>query len=144
MDRRLTVVAAVIIDRDRVLAARRPLHKSRGGLWEFPGGKVEPGEEEQDALVREIDEELGMTIRPTGLIGESCFDYPDLSIRLRAWRCERLGAAPLVLREHVEVRWLGADELDGLEWAPADVPLLAQVGASLVQDGFAHWRGGRS
>lgn len=118
----LHVVAAAIVRDGRVYAARRPLHKREGGNWELPGGKVEPGESEVDALVREIAEELGCVVRPDARIGESRVG----DVRLCAYRCALVAGEP-ALTEHIDARWLGASELGLVRWAEADVPLLDAI-----------------
>jgi 8-oxo-dGTP diphosphatase len=130
------VGAAVVDDRRRVLVAQRgsgPL----AGLWEFPGGKVERGEDDLTALVRECREELGVVVAPQTFLGEVPLDgvvaggVPGAST-LRVWWCRVAGGA-LVANEHTELRWLAGDELEGLDWIPADRPLLPAVRALLAR-----------
>ena len=124
------VGAALVDDRRRVLVAQRG-SGSLAGLWEFPGGKVEPGESELSALVRECTEELGVQIAPQVFLGEVPLDgvvaggVPGAST-LRLWS-GRIVAGELTAHEHTELRWLGAEELEGLDWIPADRPLLPAV-----------------
>ncbi len=122
----VTVVAAANIDDEhRVLAGKRDKDRVLGGKFEYPGGKVEPGETNEVALVREIEEELGATIRVGRRLGESVFGR----IRVVLYVCKlESGSWPVAL-EHEELRWLSADEIYGLNWVPADIPL-----HSLVQD----------
>jgi 8-oxo-dGTP diphosphatase len=124
------VGAALVDDRRRVLVAQRgsgPL----AGLWEFPGGKVEPGESDLAALVRECTEELGVRIQPRDFLGEVPLDgvvaggAPGTS-SLRVW-WGRIVAGELVAHEHTELRWLGAEDLEDLDWIAADRPLLPAV-----------------
>lgn len=82
----LRVVAACIAERGKVLVQQRPAHKARGGLWEFPGGKVDAGETDAAALTREIDEELGIAIAVHDLIGEATQDFGDLTVHLLLYR----------------------------------------------------------
>ncbi|WP_051214891.1 (deoxy)nucleoside triphosphate pyrophosphohydrolase [Granulicoccus phenolivorans] len=114
------VVAAVIVDADRTLCTRRgtgPL----AGLWEFPGGKIEPGEAPEQALTREIAEELGCRIRVEEPITTTTHAYDFAVITLASYRC-RLVAEPPRLTEHTAARWLAAGDLTELDWAPADLP----------------------
>jgi 8-oxo-dGTP diphosphatase len=115
------VVGAVLRNADgRVLAARR----QRPAGWELPGGKVEPGETEPAALVRELREELGVTVDVGDRVG------PDVPIGadflLRAWTAELIDGEAIAL-EHAELRWLAADELDTVLWLPADRPIIAAL-----------------
>jgi 8-oxo-dGTP diphosphatase len=127
----IRVVAAALIHNDRLLVARRGPQQSQAGLWELPGGKVELGETDQQALTREIAEELGLEIEAHEILGENRHDYGAKVVVLVAIRASLI-AGDLVLREHSEARWAQADDLDGLEWAPADVPLLTGVRAALA------------
>ncbi len=129
------VVGAALVDGDRVLVAQR----SGGpydGCWEFPGGKVEPGEEELAALVREIGEELGVAVVPQAFLGEVVLDgvvaggLPGAST-LRVWWARVETGSEVTAHEHSELRWLTADELESLDWIPADRPLLPAVRALL-------------
>jgi len=123
----LEVVCAVIRDEaGRVLAAQRPPGKAQAGCWEFPGGKIEPGEAAEAALVREIREELGC-----GLVVGAAFTpvdhpYPGGIIRLQAFRAEIDEGVPEP-HEHSALRWVGREEAATLAWAPADVPVLAEI-----------------
>lgn len=117
------VVAAVIVRQGLVFCARRAPHKSQGGLWEFPGGKVEAEESDEAALAREIQEELRISIDVGPFLGESVFGYAHGVIQLLAYGCEwRMGEPQLL--DHDQVRWVRPGELSELAWAPADVPLL--------------------
>ena len=123
----VTVVAAAITDGNRVLAGKRSQGRALAEHWEYPGGKVEPGETNEVALVREIKEELGVTIRVGRRLGESVLGH----IRVVLYVCKlESGSWPEAL-EHEELRWLTADEIYGndMVWAPADIPL-----HSLVRD----------
>ena len=131
------VVGAALVDGDRVLVAQR----SGGpydGCWEFPGGKVEPGEEELAALVREIGEELGVAVVPQAFLGEVVLDgvvaggLPGAST-LRVWSARVETGSEVTAHEHSELRWLTADELESLDWIPADRPLLPAVRALLAR-----------
>jgi 8-oxo-dGTP diphosphatase len=123
------VVGVAILQHGRVLAARRAHPPALAGLWELPGGKVEPGEEREAAAVREIVEELGCVVDVTGVLdGTSAIDG-NLELRVLT---ARLAEGDPVPREHDAVRWLRADELDEVTWAEADVPFL---------DGLSHLLG---
>lgn len=115
----IDVVAAVIEEDGRILACRRAPHKSGAGLWEFPGGKVEPGETPEDALVREIAEELGVEIHVLGHL--TSIERSQEGIRLICLRAELVDAEPTASTDHDAVRWVPRDGSDRLEWAPADV-----------------------
>jgi 8-oxo-dGTP diphosphatase len=132
----LQVVGAAIVHDGRVLVAQR----SGGpydGLWEFPGGKVEPGESDLAALVRECAEELGVAILPGAFLGEILLDgvvgggAPGAST-LRVWSARLAGGDP-VAHEHAQLRWMRAHELDALDWIPADRPLLPRVRSLLAR-----------
>ncbi|MEU3016231.1 MULTISPECIES: (deoxy)nucleoside triphosphate pyrophosphohydrolase [unclassified Nocardiopsis] len=127
----LIVVGAAIIRDGRVLAAQRAEPASLRGLWEFPGGKVEPGETPGRALVRECREELGVTVRAGAQIGSDVpFPAPSAGRTrpavLRLLRAELLDGEPRAL-EHAEVRWVAAEGLAELDWMPADIPFLAAL-----------------
>ncbi|WES64544.1 (deoxy)nucleoside triphosphate pyrophosphohydrolase [Microbacter sp. GSS18] len=118
----LVVVAAVIEREGRILACRRRPGKIAGGRWEFPGGKVEHGEDPESALVREIAEELGVGIRITGLLTTDETDAGDRVIRLSCFRAELVGAGPVASTDHDRLAWLEPAALPGLAWAAPDVP----------------------
>jgi 8-oxo-dGTP diphosphatase len=124
------VVGAAIVEGDRVLVAQRA-GGPYDGRWEFPGGKVEPGECDLTALVREIGEELGTVVEPREFLGEVVLDgvvgggAPAAST-LRVWSARLVGGAP-VAHEHAALRWVRADELDELAWIDADRPLIPAV-----------------
>ena len=130
------VVGAAIVDGNRVLVAQRS-GGAYDGRWEFPGGKVEPGESDLSALVREITEELGTTIVPQAFLGEVVLDgvvgggSPGAST-LRVWWARISGGSP-VAHEHAALRWVRADELDDLAWIDADRPLIPAVRALLAR-----------
>ena len=130
------VVGAAVVDGDRVLVAQRH-GGTYDGCWEFPGGKVEPGESEVAGLVRECREELGLDVAPQAFVGEVVLDgvvaggEPGAST-LRVWWCRAVGGTADAL-EHAELRWVGADELDDLDWIAADRPLLPAVRTLLTR-----------
>lgn len=118
------VVGAAILENGRILAAQRGPLMSGAGVWEFPGGKVESGESEEAALIRELGEELHLQIKPLYHLGE--VQRPERKMRLSVWICERTGGEP-VLTEHADVRWVGADELHSLDWSEPDRPFLPEL-----------------
>lgn len=126
----LRVVAAAIFRDGQLLAARRPPGKRHGGRWELPGGKVEYNESEIEALHRELHEELSVTVRINGLLGESLHVDTWGSLRLFAYDCTLLGDEPQA-HEHTELRWVDRAGLWSLNWAAADVPLLDRIAARL-------------
>jgi 8-oxo-dGTP diphosphatase len=119
------IVAAAITDHRRLLAARRTVPEELAGLWEFPGGKVEPGETHQVALAREIDEELGIDIHVGNFLGARLI--PGVGM-LYVYLCHLAGRAPLrLLDQHDQVRWVRHQECASLPWAAGDRQLLAAV-----------------
>jgi 8-oxo-dGTP diphosphatase len=124
-DRRPIEVVCALIERNgRVLAARRSLVKSQGGKWEFPGGKLHDGESPRDALVREIREELRITILVGDALPPSTHDYGAFAITLIPFRCEIASGEPDPV-EHEALAWCALDELASLDWAAADLSVVA-------------------
>jgi len=119
----ITVVCALIERQGRLLVAKRAPGKAMAGMWEFPGGKIQHGEMPEDAIVREIREELGCGIRPTRLLAAHTHDYSDLTVTLVPCLCDVIDGEPRAL-EHAELLWATREELLGLEWTAADVPIL--------------------
>lgn len=126
----LQVVAAVIRDGDRILATQRGYGEQKDG-WEFPGGKIEAGETPQQALVREIREELDTGITVGRLLADIEYDYPVFHLSMRCFWAEILGGAP-VLKEHEAAKWLRAEELDSVAWLPADLTLIPLIKQELT------------
>ena len=120
---RVVVGAAVIRDR-RVLAARRTFPADAAGRWEFPGGKVEPGEAPEEAAVREVDEELRCRVEVTGWLAGQVPIGDSLTLAVAIARLVEGDPAPV---EHDLVRWLAADELGDVDWLEADRPFLAEL-----------------
>lgn len=123
MKKEIHVVGAVIESKGKILCAQRGPGKSLAYLWEFPGGKVEPGESEREALEREIKEELICKVDVKERITSTRYEYDFGFVTLTTFQCELLEGEPK-LTEHVQVKWLPVEELDTLEWAPADVPTI--------------------
>ena len=120
------VVAALIWDGDRFLACQRPPHKARGLLWEFVGGKVEPGETHAQALIRECQEELDIQVRVGELFMELTHEYPDLTVRLSLYHAVIEDGIPQKL-EHHDLRWLLPSEVDRYSFCPADIEILNRI-----------------
>lgn len=124
--KRVEVVAAVIQKDNKIFCAQRNLSKSMGGKWEFPGGKIEVGETREDALVREIKEELDSDIVVDKYLMTVEHDYPTFHITMHAYLCT-LVKGELILNEHNDSTWLSKDELLNLDWAEADKPIVNKL-----------------
>ena len=122
------VVAALIWDGSRFMICQRPAHKARGLLWEFVGGKVEPGETKPQALIRECREELGITVFPHALFMELDHVYPDLTIHLSLYHCSIAAGIPQLL-EHNDLRWITPSEIPQYDFCPADAEILERIQA---------------
>ena len=122
----LEVVAGLIRDGERFLVCQRPAHKARGLLWEFVGGKVEPGETKQEALIRECREELGVTVAVRDVFMEVTHTYPDLTVHLTLFDAAIAEGVPQKL-EHNDIRWLTVGEIDQYPFCPADEEILARL-----------------
>jgi len=113
------VVAAIIVKDSRALAARRGYGNYKD-WWEFPGGKIKPGESPESALAREIREELRAEIRIGSLFCTVSYDYPEFHMEMQCYLCE-LVSDEIVLVEHEDARWLSADEMEDVRWLPSDI-----------------------
>lgn len=123
----INVVAAIIKNGEgKILITQRNLKKSQGGLWEFPGGKIEKGETREEAIIREIKEELTIEINVESYLGEKVFEYPEKSINLIALNC-RVKSGNIYLTEHEEARWVEKEELNSFEFAPADIFIVKKL-----------------
>lgn len=120
------VVAALIWKDSRFLACQRPPHKARGLLWEFVGGKVEPGETKEAALIRECREELDVTVDVGDVFMELTHEYPDLTVHLTLFHASIREGEPRQL-EHNDIRWITTDEIDQYEFCPADTDILEEL-----------------
>ena len=120
------VVAALIWRGDRFLICQRPAHKARGLLWEFVGGKVEPGETKHQALVRECREELDIGIAVGDLFMEVTHEYPDLTVHLSLFHASIAEGEPRLL-EHNAFQWITAAEIPAYEFCPADEVILTRL-----------------
>ncbi|MGZ9806127.1 (deoxy)nucleoside triphosphate pyrophosphohydrolase [Streptococcus sp. V869] len=122
MSKKIINVVAAAIERDgKIFCAQRPEGKSLGGFWEFPGGKLEIGESPEQALVREIKEELNSDIEIISYINEASYDYDFGTVVMKTYHA-KLISGNLELLEHQNSTWLTPDELDTLNWAPVDRP----------------------
>ena len=124
----IEVVAAVIVRGGKMLCVQRAEHEREyvSLKWEFPGGKVEVGEDREQALSREILEELDVAIEKPEYFMTVEHTYPDFHLVMRAYTCSILKGEP-VLKEHVALQWLPVEELDQLNWAAADIPIVEKL-----------------
>ena len=122
----IEVVAALIWDKGRFLACQRPESKARGGLWEFVGGKVEPGETKRQALIRECREELDVTIAAGEVFLELTHSYPDLTIHLTVFHASIAEGTPRLL-EHQAMCWVTAKEAETMSFCPADQEIIERL-----------------
>ena len=120
------VVAALIWNKNRFLACQRPAHKARGLMWEFVGGKVEPGESKEQALIRECQEELAVTIAVRDMFMEVDHVYPDLTVHLTLFNASIAEGIPQKI-EHNDLRWITVEEIDQYEFCPADEEILRRL-----------------
>ena len=120
------VVAALIWDADRFLICQRPAHKARGLLWEFVGGKVEPGETKQQALIRECREELDITLSVGDVFMEVDHTYPDISVHLTLLHAAIASGTPKLL-EHHDMKWILPSEIEQYDFCPADEEILKAI-----------------
>lgn len=125
----IEVVAAIIVHDGKVLATQRG-YGNYAGKWEFPGGKIEPGEAPEAALVREIHEELDASIEVGPLLITVDHDYPEFAMTMCCYVCELESGMKLL--EHSDARWLGADELEDVDWLPSDLEVVAAIRAAGV------------
>lgn len=128
----IEVVGAVIVHGGLVLCAQRGLGGEAGGMWEFPGGKVEPGESPADALAREIHEEIGCVVEVGAPVTTTRHVGASVVVVLSTYWCRVVSGVP-VPTEHAAIRWLPADRLVELAWAPADLPAVELVAAQAVR-----------
>lgn len=119
------VASAIIRDGDKILSTQRG-HGEYKGFWEFPGGKLEPGETAEQALIRELREELEVEVEVGELAEQVEFDYPDFHLTMYCYWC-KLISEDMVLVEHLAARWLSAEELDDVKWLPADRDFIARL-----------------
>lgn len=127
--KKVEVVAAVIRDKDKIFVTQRGYGEFKDG-WEFPGGKMEPGETPQQALVREIKEELDTEIEVQELIDTVEYDYPTFHLTMHCFWA-RIKGGNLILKEHEAAKWLTKDTLNTVDWLPADEGLIEKIKLSM-------------
>ena len=120
------VVAALIWDKDKFMICQRPPHKTRALLWEFVGGKVEPGETKQQALIRECREELNVTISVADVFMDVIHEYPDMTVHLTLFNATIAEGIPQKL-EHNDIKWITPGEIDKYDFCPADEEILKRI-----------------
>ena len=130
--KRINVVAAVIIRNGRIFATQRGYGEWKD-WWEFPGGKIEPGESPEEALLREIREELAIDIVIDRHLTTVDYDYPDFHLTMHCYICHLKDAIQPHLLEHEAARWLGRDELEEVKWLPADVEVVKALFAIKIK-----------
>lgn len=126
------VVAAIIIENGKVFATQRGYGEFKDG-WEFPGGKIEPGEIPEEAIVREIKEELDTEVEVIELLDTVEYDYPNFHLSMGCFIC-KIKSGDLVLKEHEAAKWLTKDTLGSVEWLPADMGLVREIEKHLKED----------
>ena len=120
------VVAALIWDQDKFMICQRPAHKARALLWEFVGGKVEPGETKEQALIRECQEELAITLDVGELYMDVIHEYPDITVKLSLFNAVIADGAPQRI-EHNDIKWITVQEIPKYDFCPADVEILEEL-----------------
>ncbi|MFG0217117.1 (deoxy)nucleoside triphosphate pyrophosphohydrolase [Brevibacillus porteri] len=125
--KQVDVVGAVITNEEgKILCALRSQQMSLPGMWEFPGGKIEQGETQEETLVREIREELECDIEVGEFITDDVYEYPTVAVRLITYFAKVISGTP-VPKEHEKLEWVGKEDLMKLEWAPADLPTISKL-----------------
>jgi 8-oxo-dGTP diphosphatase len=122
----IEVVAALIWDKDKFMICQRPAHKARALLWEFVGGKVEPGETKERALIRECQEELAITLSVGDVFMDVVHEYPDITVHLTLFNATISKGIPQKL-EHNDIKWITVEEIDQFDFCPADTEILVQL-----------------
>lgn len=120
------VVAALVWEGDKFMICQRPAHKARGLLWEFVGGKVEPGESKEAALIRECREELGVTVSVGKVFLDVLHEYPDLTVHLTLFHATIAAGVPQKL-EHEDIQWISVSQIPDYDFCPADVEILEKL-----------------
>lgn len=122
----IEVVAALIWDKDKFMICQRPFHKARGLLWEFAGGKVEQDETKEQALVRECQEELAVTLSVGDVFMEVIHEYPDITVHLTLFNATIAEGVPQKF-EHNDISWISVSEIDNYNFCPADIKILDRI-----------------
>lgn len=122
----IEVVAALVWDADRFMICQRPAHKARGLLWEFVGGKVEAGETKEQALIRECQEELAITLDVGNLFMDVVHEYPDITVHLSLFNATIAAGIPQKL-EHNDIQWIMVEEIPNYDFCPADEEILRKL-----------------
>ena len=130
------VVAALIWDNNKFMICQRPANKARALLWEFVGGKVEPGETKEQALIRECQEELAVTLLVGNVFMDVVHEYPDITVHLTLFDATIADGVPQKL-EHNDIRWITTAEIDNYDFCPADTEILKQIKDKFFKD-FEH------
>ena len=125
-EKMIEVVAALIWDNDKFMICQRPSHKARGLLWEFVGGKVEPGETKEQALIRECKEELNITLAVGEEFMDALHEYPDIRVHLTVFNAIIIDGEPQKL-EHNDIKWITPSEIPNYEFCPADKEILEKI-----------------
>ena len=120
--KKIEVVAAVIRDKDKIFTSQRA-HGEFKGQWEFPGGKIEEGETKEQALIREIKEELDVSIKVDDFLCTVTHTYPDFKLTMHVYLC-KISGGKIQLLEHADGKWLDIEDLDGLDWLEADIEVI--------------------
>ncbi len=126
--KRIEVVAGIIFFQDLILCVQRPKNKLHyiSEKYEFPGGKIEEGETKKDALHRELYEELNISTNIKSSYLTVIHEYPDFELTMHSFICE-VGSKELILTEHIDYKWLATSDLEKLDWAAADIPIVKQL-----------------
>lgn len=127
----INVVAAIIVENNKILATQRGYGEFKGG-WEFPGGKIEPGEAPENAIVREIKEELLADICVENLLYTVEYDYPTFHLSMQCFVSRLAEGSAVTLTEHEAAQWLSLEEIDTVDWLPADVEVVEAIKAANI------------
>ena len=125
-DKMVEVVAALIWDENKFMICQRPAHKARALLWEFVGGKVEPGETKEEALIRECQEELAVTLSVGSVFMDVIHEYPDITVHLTLFHATIAAGMPQKL-EHNDIQWISPREIPDYDFCPADEEILKRI-----------------